>query len=298
MPEKIEIFFLGTTAGIPSPERGQAAVLMRYGGDTFLFDCGENAQVQMERCGVSPLKIKSIFISHWHADHFAGLLPLIETLHMMKRTEPLEIYGPEAERFVDALMELSYWGVGFKLTAKGCGEKEIEKIVDSSRYEIFAIKTKHNVPSCGYGLKEKDHWKINPRLAKRHGLSNKQMGEIKKEGKIRIGNRTIKLEDVAYLRKGRKVVYSGDTLIQKSLFEFSKDADLLIHDSTFAVPMEKRYHSSSAEVAKMAKKYKINKLILTHISRRNPKDSEILKPAKKYFKNCTVAKDLMRVVLE
>ena len=66
------------------------------------------------------MKISKIFITHWHADHFAGLLPLMESLHLSRRKKPLDVYGPEASRFIDALVEFSYWGIGFEIIAHNC----------------------------------------------------------------------------------------------------------------------------------------------------------------------------------
>jgi ribonuclease Z len=111
MPEPINIRFLGTGAAIPTLKRRHAAILFHFGSEYFLFDCGEGTQLQMDKAKISPMKLSKVFISHWHADHFSGLLPMIESLHLSRRTEPIEIYGPEASRFIDALVELSYWGV-------------------------------------------------------------------------------------------------------------------------------------------------------------------------------------------
>jgi ribonuclease Z len=262
----------------------------------MLFDCGEGTQLQMEKVRVSPMKIKRIFISHWHADHFAGLLPLIETLHLSRRKEPLEIYGPEASRFVDALIELSYWGVGFKIIAKDCGEEEFEKICEGDNYEIFAIKVKHSVPAVGFMFKEKDHWKIDVSKANKFGLKGKTLREIKEKGSIKINSKTVKLNQIANLRTGRKVLYSGDTIAFEGFFNHAKEADLLIHDSTFFEEIEERPHSNATDIAKLAKKYKVKQLALTHISKRyrhlDPKDLQ------KIFKNIVIAKDLMKLTLK
>lgn len=300
MPEPINITFLGTGSAIPSVRRSHPAILIQYKGDYMLFDCGEGTQVQMQKAGISPMKLSRIFISHWHADHFAGLLPLIESLHLSRRKEPLDVYGPEASRFIDALVELSYWGIGFEIDSHDCNEeKEVEKIYENDSFEIYAIKVKHSVPAFGFCIKEKDSWNIEMKRAKKFGLSGLQLKRLKKDGSISVGDKTITIEDVAKMKKGRKIVYSGDTIPCKELFEFSEGADILIHDGTFAEPTENdRPHSSASEIASLSKEYKIKKLILTHLSGRYKNDDEVLNAAKANFKNTTVAKDLMKITLD
>jgi len=289
MPEPIEITFLGTGSAIPTVNRSHPAILLHYGPEYILFDCGEGTQVQMEKAGISPMKITKIFISHWHADHFAGLLPIMETLHLSRREKPLEIYGPDASRFVDALIELSYWGIGFDIIAKDC--KANQKIFENDLFEVTTIKVKHSVPSVGYCLKEKDHWHIDVKKAKKAGLSGKKLKQIKEKGKLG----KIKLKDIAKVTVGRKIIYSGDTLISPSLFKVAKNADLLIHDGTFIESVEQRAHPSAKEVAKLAKKNGVKKLVLTHISKRYKTSKEIEKAVKPIFKNTIVAKDLMKL---
>jgi ribonuclease Z len=299
MPEPINITFLGTGAAIPTLKRRHAAILFQYGGDYFLFDCGEGTQLQLEKAKVSPMKLSKIFITHWHADHFAGLLPMIESLHLSRRTEPLEVYGPEASRFIDTIVELSYWGVGFGIKAKDWNEEDVEKIVENDKYEIYAIKVKHSVPTVGYCFKEKDHWHIDINKAKKYGLEGKLLKVIKEKGKIEVGKKTIRLEQIATKKEGRKIVYSGDTVPCKQLFEMARGADILIHDGTFIeLPSLERPHSSAIEVARLAKKYKVKKLILTHLSRRYKTNKEILDAVKPIFKNVVVAEDLMKITLK
>lgn len=298
MPAPIDLIFLGTGSGIPSLKRHHPSILLRKEGDCMLFDCGESVQLALQQARTSPVKIKRIFITHWHADHFSGLLPLIETLHLMDRKTPLEVYGPDASRFVDALIDLSYWGIGFEIIARDVSTDKKEKIF-SSDYEIYSIPVKHSVPSVGYLFKEKDRWKINMRKAKRYGLQGKILQKIKEKGKIKVRNKLVRLADIADLSKGRKIIYSGDTLPCKSLFAEAKDA-VLIHDSTFIEHEEasgSSIHSTAIEVAKLSKRYGVKKLILTHFSRRYQSSREILKAVKPIFPKTIVAEDLMKIVL-
>jgi ribonuclease Z len=225
---------------------------------------------------------------------------MIETLHLSRRNEPLEIYGPEASRFMDSIIELSYWGIGFGIKTKDVNEEDdIEKIVNNEKYEIYSIRVKHSVPTVGYCFKEKDSWNIDVKKAKKYGLEGKLLKIIKNEGKIKVGNKTVKLEQIATKREGRKIVYSGDTIPCKELFEMAKGADLLIHDGTFIeLPDIERPHSSAVEVAKLAKKYKVKKLVLTHLSRRYKTNKEVLDAVKPIFKNAVVAEDLMKITLK
>jgi ribonuclease Z len=300
MPEPINITFLGTGAAVPTLKRRHAAILFQYGGDYFLFDCGEGTQLQLEKIKTSPMRLSKIFITHWHADHFSGLLPMIESLHLSRRTEPLEVYGPEASRFMDAIIELSYWGIGFGIKTKDVNEDDVvEKLVDNERYEIYSIRVSHSVPTVGYCFKEKDHWSIDVKKAKKYGLEGKQLRVIKNEGKIKVGKKVVKIGQIATKKEGRKIVYSGDTIPCKQLFEMAREADLLIHDGTFIeLPDLERPHSSAIEVARLAKKYKVKKLVLTHISRRYKNGKEVLDAVKPIFKNVIVAEDLMKITLK
>ncbi len=297
MPAPIELVFLGTGSGVSSLKRHHPSILLHIEGDYMLFDCGEAAQLALQEANVSPVRIKRIFITHWHADHFGGLLPLIETLHLMNRKIPLEIYGPDASQFVDALIDLSYWGIGFEIIAKDVSVDRKEKIV-SDNYKIFSIPVKHSVPAVGYLFQENDHWKINMRKAKKYGLQGQILQQIKKQGKIRIKGRVVRLQDIAGLSKGRKIIYSGDTLPCKELFEEAKDA-VLIHDSTFIEKEEvgTKIHSSAVEIAKLSKRYGVKKLILTHFSRRYQSSKEILSAVKPIFSKVTVAEDMMKIII-
>ncbi len=292
----IEITFLGTGSGVPTLQRGQPAILLNYNGDCLLFDCGEGCQVALQKAKISPMKIKKIFISHWHADHFSGLLPLIETMHLFGRTEKLEVYGPEASRFIDSLLELSYLGFGFEIEAKDAGTEEKEKIFSGSDYDVFSIPAKHTVPAVSYLFKEKDKWNIDMKKARNFGLSGHILQQLKDKGKIVYGNKTIHINDVANLTEGRKIIYSGDTEPFEGLFR--EKPDLLIHDGTFVEEnnVEHCSHSSAEEVARLAKKYRIKKLVLTHLSRRYKTEKPLLKAVRPIFKDAVVAKDGMRII--
>jgi len=293
----IEIVFLGTGSGVPTLQRSQPAILLNYGGDYVLFDCGEGCQLGLQKAKVSPMKIKRIFISHWHADHFAGLLPLIETMHLFGRTEKLEICGPEASRFIDSLLELSYLGFGFEIEAKDAGTDEKEKLFSGTDYEIFSIPVKHSVPAVGYMFAERDKWNIIMEKAKKLGLKGHILQEIKEKSKARFGNKTIRIEDIARLTAGRKIIYSGDTEPCESLF--MEKPDLLIHDGTFVEEddIDIYSHSAAEDVARLAKKYKIKKLVLTHLSRRYKTEKPLLDAVRPIFRGAVVAKDGMRIVI-
>jgi ribonuclease Z len=292
MPAPIELRFLGTGSAIPTVKRGQPAILFHREADFWLFDCGEGTQSRLEQAHVSPLRISKIFITHWHADHFAGLLPLIETMHLNRRTEPLEIYGPDASRFVEDLIELSYWGVGFPIKAIDCEPEPYQKLVETGEYEVWALQTKHSVPSCGFGFIEKPHWHIEMKKVKKLGLERgPKLSEMKEKGKLIVGNKTVMLADVAKQTPGRKIVYTGDTFVYEPLFRWAAGADLLIHDGTFVEPAPMHAHPSVTQVAKMAKRFAVKRLVLVHLSRRYSNNTEIKRAVRPIFKKFSVPDD-------
>ena len=305
---KINIVFLGSGSSIPTAERNHPGIFLDYGGDKFLWDCGEGTQRQMIIAGLKFMKIKKIFITHWHADHFAGLIGLVETFNLEGRIEPLEIYGPEAPRFIDAFSELSYWDFGFKIKSFDVNYEgdTISTIFENKDYKILSTPVKHNVPAVAYCFQEKDRWNINLRKIKKIGINAGHiLEELKSKGEIRYNNRIVKLEDVADMTKGKKIVYSGDTAPCDNILKLSKNADLLIHDATFMdkainlkkKPYLKKCHTSAKKAALIAKKANVKKLILTHFSRRYKDGNVIKNEAKKVFKNTDIAKDFKKIII-
>ena len=300
----LKIVFFGTSSGVPTRSRGLPAIFVIYKGERILFDCGEGTQRQLMMKNLKFMKINHIFISHWHADHFAGLIGLIQTMSLENRKEPLYIYGPRrSKEFVDRFVHTGYFDSKVNIITK---EMTDNQIIDLGDHTITSFRTEHRIPSLGYVFEEKPRLKANMDKAKKYGLSTSPLiGKLKAGQTIEYKGKKIKpsyiLEDV----KGRKVVYTGDTSPIENTVKFSKDADLLIHDSTFASDKEDLdcfTHTMSKEAAKIAKKAKVKHLVLTHISRRyqesNNNEKIILEEARKHFKNTDLAKDFMEIIIK
>jgi len=300
----IEITFLGTVSGIPSKNRNHPAIILEYyeeGKDTLLFDCGEGTQRQLMSSGISFMDVDKIFISHWHADHFAGLIGLIQTMNLEKRKKELKIFGPEAERFVSSIVNLGYFGLRFPLSAINVPFEgdEMHLVDETDNFQIFSIPVFHTVPSVAYAFKEKDRWSIDLKKLKEMGLKKGSwLKELKKKDKVEYEGRIVRIKDVANMKLGLKVIYSGDTKPCDNVVKLSQGADLLIHDGTFLEEDESKAHADVKQAAKVAKKSKVKELILTHISRRYLEIKDLETEARKVFPNTTVAHDFMKVKLK
>lgn len=303
---QIEVTILGTTAGIPTKARNHPAIYMKYKSEnefSYLFDCGEGTQKQLLFAKLNFMRINDIFITHWHADHFAGLLGLIETMNLEARKKPLRIFGPEADKFVEMILELGYASKGFEIIPEcvNFDGTEEQVLLEEKEFYISAIPVKHSIPAVAYAFVEKDRVKINKAKAKKLGLPAKGpiYKKIKDSGSAVFQGKKIKIDDIAIVERGKRIVYSGDTLPCRNIVNISKDADLLIHDSTFFMEGEfaKGYkHANFDDVLKLAKEAGAKQLILTHISRRY-QDVEELKEKIKDHENVKLAKDFMRIVL-
>lgn len=297
----LRIIFLGTGGSLPTRNRNPSAIMINRKGELLLFDCGEGTQQQMMRAKTGMMNLSSIFITHLHADHFLGIPGLMQTMSFMGRKEPLLIYGPEGTReFTELFEALGYFNLKYEV--RGI-ELKPGDLVEREEYVIRALKTEHNISSLGYALIE------NPRPGRFNREKAIELGippgplfaKLQKGTPVEVNGKLINPEDVMGApRPGRTVVYSGDTRPCKSILEASRNADVLIHDGSFADEMadwaEESKHSTAGEVAALAKEAGVRKLILTHISSRYTDDAEpILTDSKKIFENVIIAKDLMEI---
>jgi ribonuclease Z len=296
----LRITFLGTGGSTPTPNRTPSAIAVNRKGELMLLDCGEGAQQQMMRAKTG-MKMTAIFITHFHADHVLGIPGLLQTIALQGREEPLEIYGPRyVDKFLHHLLALGYAGRSFEVKAI---ELKPGDVVRRGGYEIRTIKTEHNVLSIGYVLEEdKRPGRFNRERAIELGIKPGPLFAKLQSGRsITVEEKEIKPEEVlGPSRPGRKIVYTGDTRPCESVIEASKNADLLIHDSTLSEET-KEYainymHSTALEAAEVAKEAGVRKLILTHLSARYS-DLEgarkLKEEARQVFENTEVASDLM-----
>ena len=298
----LRITFIGSGGSTPTPNRNPSAIAVNREGELLLFDCGEGAQQQMMRPKTG-MKIKAIFITHFHADHVLGIPGLLQTMALQGREMPLEIYGPRyVDKFLYHLLSLGYLGKGFEVRAIELRSGEVVRKVG---YEIRAIKTVHNVVSIGYVLEEDMRpGRFNRERAIELGIKPGPLFSKLQSGQtICVNGREIRPEQIlGPPRPGRKIVYTGDTRPCESVIEASTNADVLIHDGTLSEET-KDYaidymHSTALEAAEVAQKAVVKKLVLTHISARYSDLEGAMKleeEAWRVFKNTEVARDLMTI---
>jgi ribonuclease Z len=296
----LRVTFLGTSGSVPTLSRNLPSIAVRRKSELFLFDCGEGTQRQMFIARVGFSKKARIFITHMHGDHVLGLPGLIQTMSLLGREEPLEVYGPEGlADFVDAFKRTVQFGLTFPLTVKELNDDAL--LYRTKEYEVRCVKAEHSVPTFAFAIIEKDRpGKFHPERALALGVtegpqwSKLQYGEIVtlKNGNI------VNPEDVLGPgRPGLKIVYSGDTKPSKKVMDLAKQADLLIHDCTLSDDLKDKAleegHSTAAQAASVALEAEVVRLALFHVSARYPDPSILLKEAQKIFTNTFVAEDFM-----
>jgi ribonuclease Z len=296
------VIFLGTAGSVPTPKRSLPAILVKRKNEYMLFDCGEGVQRQMLKGKLGFHKKMKIFITHMHGDHVLGLPGLLQSMSLFNRKKKLQIYGPPGIKlFLEGIRESVRFALTFQVEIY-----EIEKtniVCEEDEYVVKSIWTNHVIPNLAYALVEKPRYgKFYPEKAKALGIPEGNLWSKLQRGhiiKLKDGRKINPQEVVGPPRQGRKIVYTGDTRGFKDIVKFAANADLLIYDSTLDDTLyekaEEDGHSTPSQSALNAKKAKVKKLILTHISARYKDTTILLEQAVKIFKNTRIAKDFTTI---
>ena len=303
----LSVTFLGTSAARPTVERNVSAVALVREGETLLFECGEGTQRQMMRYGVS-FALSEIFFTHFHADHFLGVIGLIRTLGLQARVEPMRLYGPRgAKKVLGQAIELGVERVPFKVEIEEVKPGTTLRTTDDGRregYEIQVFGTEHGGGSVGYALREHERrGRFDVEKARAAGIPEGPLwGKLTKGEPITIPNGpTFQPSDfVGPKRPGRLVVFTGDTRPCAAVVDAAQGADLLIHEATFGEEERDRAketgHSTAKEAAQVALAAKARRLVLSHVSARySISAEELVNEAREVFKETAVAKDGMTI---
>ena len=296
--------FLGTGAAVPTPDRSLPAVLLSRGNEQFMFDCGEGVQRQIMKAKTGLHKPLRILITHMHGDHVLGLPGLLQTMALMDRKRQVDIYGPVGiTKFITCLRETLQFNLTFQVNIY-----EIQKpciVCDEPEYFIETQHNNHAVNGFCYAFVEKPRpGRFNPKKARALGVPEGSAWSALQHGSEYIlpNGQTVKPSDVAGpKRRGRKVVYTGDTKPYVEFAQFALDADVVIHEATLEDELAEKAgvdgHSTPSQAAIAAKSANAKQLLLTHISARYIDTTILLSQAQKIFPNTKVAEDFLELEL-
>jgi ribonuclease Z len=286
----LSLFFAGTGGSVPSGRRGLPAILVRRGGEKLLFDCGEGTQRQLVR-SVGLLDVESIFLTHFHADHWLGLPGMLKSFGLRDRDRPLTVYGPPGLDELMGAVRFIYGRLPYELTITQLAPAEL---VAREGYAIAPIPVRHRGGGAfGYALVEESRpGQFDPAIAAQLGVTPGP-----DFGRLQRGEAVGGVEPEQVMgppRLGRKVVISGDTAPCEALVVAAHRADVLVHEATFTEEEADRAreteHSTARQAAEAARKAEVHMLALTHLSARHA-PREIRAEAQAVFPAAEILRD-------
>jgi ribonuclease Z len=305
----LEVNLLGTGGMVPLPERYLTALAVRYDGDMILIDCGEGTQMAMRAQGLPLGRVSVICVTHFHADHIAGLPGLLLTIGNAERTEPLTIIGPKyIGKIADSLRviapqlpyEVRYIeigdGRGGSRVRPQQGQRQALPLHRLGSLEISAREVEHRIPCYAYKLNLSRRGKFNAEAAKEQGIPVRYWSVLQRGEAIELDGKTILPEGfTGPPRRGLRICYATDLRPGNALVDFVREADLFVCEGMYGDPESlekalKRSHCMMSEAADMAKRADVRELWLTHFSPSMPKPEEWAHIAKDIFPNSHVDK--------
>ncbi len=290
---------LGCYSATPRVLTNPTSQVLDIKNHMFLIDCGEGTQVELRRHKIKFNRIKNIFISHLHGDHFFGLAGLISTFRLLNREADLHIYGPKGIKEIITLqMKLADSWTNYKLIFHELKSKTSKLIFEDEEVEVYTIPLKHRIYTNGFLFKEKEgerHLNMtaveeaNIDLAYYRKL--KQGFDVKNKDGVLIDNKKVTLP----AEKPKSYAFCSDTVYKEDIIPIIKNVDVLYHESTFLEQHEKladpTKHSTAKQAARIAKQANVGTLILGHYSTRYDNLNDFKTEAETIFKPVELAED-------
>jgi ribonuclease Z len=289
----LSAIFLGTGGSVPSARRSTASVLIARGGERLMFDCGEGTQRQLQH-SLGLVQVDEIYLTHFHADHILGLPGLLKSYDLTDREVPLKIYGPAGLSDLFAILKpiVGRIGFGLELNALSPGE-----VVAHDGYEVQAFEAAHGTRANGYALVEHERpGRFDLEAAKRLGVpEGPAFAALQRGEEVEGAEGMVRPEDVVGPdRPGRTIAITGDTAPSPSTVAAAADAELLIHDASFAEEDAQRAaetgHSTVGQAAAVAREAHVKMLALVHISSRYHVGT-VLEEAQRVYEPTVAPKD-------
>jgi ribonuclease Z len=295
----MKLTILGCHSATPRWDANPTAQVLETKGHLFLIDCAEGTQVQLRKFKVKFSRIKHIFISHLHGDHFYGLVGLISTFRLLGREANLHIYGPKGiKEAITLQLKLANSWTNYPLIFHELDSKSPELIFEDDKITVHTIPLDHRVYTNGFLFREKSgERKLNINAAVKHNIDKSYYSKIKQGHDFTQEDGTVIPNE--YLTRdpdpSKSYAYCSDTAYSPKIARQIEKVTALYHESTFLeqhqLLADKTKHSTAKEAGTIAKKAGAGVLILGHYSGRYANKEGFLKEASVIFENVELAED-------
>ncbi len=300
----MKVLILGSNSAIPTANRFPTAQLLDVNHAYYLIDCGEGAQMQLRRNHIKMQRIRCIFISHMHGDHYFGLIGLLNTMHLLGREIPLSVYGPpELEPIIRSMMHAAHSKLRYELNFHTMEFGTREEVYVDEHVKVTSLPMDHRIPCNGFLFEETPRkLKVKKEAIKEFEISLKQIPNLK-------DGEDLVLEDGSRIPNAlvtetpnplKKYAFCSDTRYNERLIDWVDGVDILYHEATFAQDMEKRaretYHATTTQAATIAMKAGVRKLVIGHFSARYAELEPHLLEARQTFKETYLAEEGIQFV--
>ncbi len=298
----LDITLLGTGGMMPLPRRWVTSLLVRYNGASLLIDCGEGTQIALREKGWSFKPVNTILLTHFHADHIAGLPGFLLTMGNSDRTEPVTVIGPRGlSRIMPAVRTIAP-ELPFEVNFIEIEGNEQTFLIDGM--EITAFRVQHNIVCYAYEISVRRKGRFDAARAKAQEIPLRFWNPLQKGETIEDGERIYTPEMVlGEERKGLKVVYATDTRPVPAITEHALNADLLVCEGMYGEPgMDRKArehrHMTMQEAAQIGKDAQPVNMWLTHYSPSLVRPDQYMSSVHAIYPNVIAAKDGQEITLK
>jgi len=291
----LALTILGNNSALPAFGRNPTSQVLQTNSELYLIDCGEGTQLQMSKFKIKRSKIRHIFISHLHGDHYFGLIGLLTSMGLTNRREDIHLHGPgRLKEIIQLQLEVADTHLPYTIYYHPLGDEGI--IADTNSITVQSFKVHHRIECWGFIFREKKNKRsIDPGKVKAYEIPalfyeqlQKGMDYINKKGTI-IPNEEVTIEGPA----AKSYAYCADTIYHDDLAEKIKGVDMLYHETTYlhdlAERAASRFHSTTKQAGEIAKKGQVKKLLIGHFSSKYELLHEFLSETSMIFANTELA---------
>lgn len=290
---------LGSNSSIPTASRFPTSQLVEFNSSYYLVDCGEGTQMQLRKYRIKIQRIRAIFITHMHGDHYFGLFGLLGTMHLLGRTSKLDLFAPpELQEMIDIQLKVAKTEFQFELNFRPLAFGAPEVIWEDDQVAVSTIPLQHRIPCNGFLFREHPHKRrikkeaLDAFKVPLHAIPKLKDGEdyVSENGEV--------IQNIVLTHSPHKsysFAFCSDTKFDPTIVPLIQGVDVLYHEGTFLESEKERahktFHSTAAEAAEIAKMANAGLLIIGHYSARYHSIEAHLDQARRVYESTELAWD-------